>query len=263
VADRENGRIQIWLNDSFNPIRTISIGLSYPYSIFVAITGDIYVDNGYLNGQVDKWTFNTNTSVPVMYVNSSCYGLFLDINDTLYCSMHDRHQVVKRWLNDKTITSTPAAGTGIAGSDSNMLNFPWGIFVDLNFDLYVADSLNHRIQLFRSGQLDATTIAGRRSLSPTITLNRPSGIVLDADKYLFIVDWGNHRIVGSGPNGFLCLVGCFGYGSASNQLSKPITLSFDSYGNMFVTDYNNHRVQKFLLSTNSSGKFNSIQLREQ
>jgi hypothetical protein len=262
VPDPQNGRIQIWLDDSFNPTRTISIGSSVPHSIFVPITGDIYVNNGGSNGRVDKWTFNTNTSVPVMYANSPCNGLFVDINDTLYCSMYDLHQVVKRWLNDKTNTSTPAVGTGIAGSDSNTLYFPRGIFVDINFDLYVADCGNDRIQLFRSGQLDATTIAGDRSSTPTITLNRPTAIVLDADQYLFIVDCGNNRIIGSGPNGFLCLVGCFGNGSASNQLSHPETLSFDSYGNIFVTDYNNHRVQKFLLSTNSCSKYKNIQLKE-
>jgi hypothetical protein len=258
VPDRENGPIQIWLNDSFNPTQTISIGLSYPHSIFVTITGDIYVDNGYFNGRVDKWTFNTNTSDPVMYVGASCYGLFLDLNDTLYCSMPAYHQVVKRWLNNKTITSTPAAGTGSPGSDSNMLNSPQGIFVNINFDLYVADCGNHRIQLFQSGQLNATTIAGNRSSDPTITLNCPTGIVLDADQYLFIADCDNHRIIGSGPNGFRCLVGCFQTGSASNQLSHPVTLSFDSYGNMFVTDQDNDRVQKFLLSTNSCGKYKNI-----
>ena len=75
-----------------------------------------------------------------MNVNSSCTGLFIDINDTLYCSMYsNHHQVVKRWLNDTDMTSTIAAGTGTSGSASNELNGPDGIFVDVNFDLYVAD----------------------------------------------------------------------------------------------------------------------------
>ncbi len=46
VADRTDHRIQIWANDSVNPTNTISGNLSDPYSIFVTITGDIYVDNG-------------------------------------------------------------------------------------------------------------------------------------------------------------------------------------------------------------------------
>jgi DNA-binding beta-propeller fold protein YncE len=135
-----------------------------------------------------------------------------------------------------------------------MLNRPNGIFVDINFDLYVADYYNNRIQLFKSGELNAKTLA--RSGAPgTITLNGPSGIILDADKYLFIVDNGNNRIVESRPNDFRCLVGCSNTGGlASNQLNSPITLSFDSYGNMFVADQRNSGIQKFIFSTNNCNK---------
>jgi DNA-binding beta-propeller fold protein YncE len=177
--------------------------------------------------------------------------------------MHDLHQVVKRWLSDNATTLTTVAGTGNCSSASNMLCGPYGIFVDTNFDLYVADCRNNRIQLFRSGQLTATTVAGISSSTTTISLICPTGIVLDADKYLFIVDNDNHRIVGSSLNGFRCLVGCSGsYGSASNQLSYPFSLSFDSYGNIFVTDQDNNRTQKFLLSTNSCGKHKNISVRK-
>ncbi|CAF1540031.1 unnamed protein product, partial [Rotaria sordida] len=65
------------------------------------------------------------------------------------------------------------------------------------------------------------------------------------------MDKGNHRIVGSGLNGFRCLVGCYGVGSQSNQLNNPYSLSFDRSGNMFVSDQSNHRIQKFLLMKDS------------
>jgi sugar lactone lactonase YvrE len=138
-----------------------------------------------------------------------------------------------------------------------MLYNPQGIYVDINFNLYVADSRNNRIQLFQSGQLNATTIAGNGA-PETIMLNNPTDVVLDADGYIFIVDSKNYRIVGSGPNGFRCIVGCSGAsGSLSNQLNSPQAMAFDSYGNIFVTDYNNNRIQKFLLATNSCGTYNN------
>ena len=128
---------------------------------------------------------------------------------------------------------------------------PHGIYVDINFDLYVADSGNNRIQLFRSGDLNGITLAGNGAPG-TITLRYPTAVVLDNDGYLFIVDSGNNRIVGSGLNGFRCLVGCSGTsGSESNQLSWPKSMAFDSYGNMFVADTGNSRIQKFLLNSNS------------
>ncbi|CAF0983595.1 unnamed protein product [Adineta steineri] len=181
-----------------------------------------------------------------MNVSSRCEGLFVDINNTLYCSMSQHYQVVARSLNESVMNSNRiAAGTGIKGSASNQLADPLGIFVDVNLDLYVADSHNHRVQLFQSGESNGITVAGRGSRPQTITLLYPSGIILDAEKYLFIVDSGNHRIVGSDLNGFRCLAGCYGGGSQSNQLYNPFSLSFDRYGNMFVTDESNHRIQKF------------------
>jgi NHL repeat len=258
VADRLNGRIQIWFNDSVYSTKTISGNLSTPYSIFVTINGDIYVDNGNLTGRVDKWSLNTNISIVAMYVGQKCFSLFVDINDILYCSMRDLHQVVAKSLNSVSdVLTTIVAGVGCSGSTSNMLSSPYGIFVDINFDLYVADCGNNRIQLFPSDQLNGITVVGNGA-TETITLSCPTGVVLDADNYLFIVDSNNHRIVGSGPNGFRCLVGCYGSGLRSNTLLNPQSMAFDSYGNIFVTDSNNHRIQKFILFNNTLGKCEKI-----
>jgi DNA-binding beta-propeller fold protein YncE len=168
------------------------------------------------------------------------------------------HQVVTKSLDDSSNTLKITAGTGCAGSTSTMLYNPCGIYVDINFNLYVADWSNNRIQLFQSGQLNATTVAGT---SGTILLYAPSSVVLDADDYLFIVDCGNSRIIGSGPAGFRCVAGCSGAsGSASNQLYFPYTMAFDSDGNIFVTDGLNSRIQKFVLNNNVCGKYNHILL---
>jgi len=255
VAARSLHLVQVWLEESTTPIRANFSGLFYPQSVFVTITGDIYVNDAN-NRRVDKLAFNATQSVSVMNVKAYCLGLFVDLNNDLYCSMQDYPQVIKKSLNDNTTTSIIVAGNGSNGSSSNMLYQPVGIFVDINLDLYVADSKNNRIQRFTSGQLNGATVAGD---DLTITLDRPTGIVLDADKYLFIADCYNHRITGSGPYGFRCLVGCFEISSsASNQLAYPTSVSFDNFGNMFVTDRSNHRIQKFLLATNSCSKYQNI-----
>ncbi|CAF4499951.1 unnamed protein product, partial [Didymodactylos carnosus] len=207
-----------------------------PPSLFVTSNGDIYIADVSNNGQVQKWISTTNKFITVMNVKSSCTGLFVDITDNLYCSMDNHHQVVKRSLNDSVMTQIIVAGTGIKGSNSNQLSDPFGIFVDVNLDLYVADCANARVQLFQLGNSNGITVAGSQSPNPTISLSCPTYIVLDDEKYLFIVDFGNDRIVRSGVNGFRCLVGCYGRGSQSNELFYPVTLSFDRSGDMFVTD---------------------------
>jgi hypothetical protein len=185
-----------------------------------------------------------------------CWDIFITTNNTLYCSLSERHQIISKSLNDELNPLTIVAGTGTAGSTSNMLNNPRGIFVDITLDLYVADCGNNRIQLFQFGILFATTLVGNGSLNITFPLNCPTDIVLDNNKYPFIVDSGNSRIIGSDSNGFRCLIGCDGSsGSASNQLSNPWAISFDSYGNIFVTDHGNNRIQMFTWMDNLCGKF--------
>ncbi|CAF0747207.1 unnamed protein product [Adineta steineri] len=259
AVNTQKQQILMWINNSINPDEIISGKFFDAVSIFVTNNGDIYYDNGERNGRVDKWTFSTNTSVDVMNIDSPCYGLFVDINDTLYCSVYDSHKVIKTWFNGSEMILTTAAGTGTQGSAANELWSPWGIFVDPRFNLYVADCVNNRIQLFQYGELNGATIAGEESSGNIISLDCPSGIVLDADEYLFIIDQGNHRIIRSGLNGIRCIIGCDGTGSQSHQLFVPTSLSFDIYRNIFITDSFNRRIQKFDLLLNSCDKLKIIE----
>ena len=249
-------RIRVWSQGSTTPIKTISGSLSLPASVFVTLAGDLYVDNGH-NGRVDMWSVNANSSVVAMYFSGGwCAGLFIDNRNTLYCSIRDQHQVIKHSLEggDANV-STIAAGTGLNGSASDMLTSPHGVFVGINFDLYVADCGNDRIQRFRGGQRNATTVAGNGTTN-TIDLRCPTGVVLDGDGYLFIVDSGNNRIIGSGPNGFRCVIGCSSTcSSAADHLCGPSSAVFDSFGNMYVADGRNSRIQMFTQDTKSCGKY--------
>jgi len=234
-------QIHIWQNENhFSPTKTIESNSSYPVSLFVTTNGDIYVNNGRTNGRIDKWIIENETWILTMNVSSQCFGLFIDIYENLYCSMYHYHRVDKKWSND---TTTIAAGTGVRGSSLDMLSNPWGIFVDVNLDLYVADCLNNQIKLFRLNQRNGTIVAGDSS---TIRLKYPSGIVLDGNQHLFIADQGNDRIIGSDENGFRCIFGCSVHGSSNYKLSSPYAISFDNYGNIYVTDLSNHRMQKIV-----------------
>ena len=247
-------QIQVWPEGSTYPTRNISANAIGSCSIFVTTNDDIYADRGLHTGFVGKWTRNDSSSVIAVRSNTFCTGLFVDPYNYLYCSVYIGHQVIKRPLNTQAVISIPVAGTGNVGSASDMLYDPFGIFIDENLDLYVADFGNHRVQLFRAGQSNAITVAGNGSTS-AFTLLYPTGVVLDAEGYLFIVEYWNHRVVRSGPNGFQCIVGCINSnGSAAYQLSNPYALSFDSYGNLFVADVYNRRIQKFLIIPASCGE---------
>ena len=256
VPGRRIPHILIWENDRIDPTIKIYTNASSAHSIFVTNNGDIFSANSILTWKINKWKSNTNDSETITELEGESFGMFVDINNTLYVSLFTQHRVITRSLNNISNISTIVAGTGCNGNAMNMLDRPHAIFVDINFDLYVADSGNNRIQLFRSGSLDAITVAGAGSINVTLTLNYPSSVILDADKYLFIVDYGNHRIVRSGPYGFYCIVGCTGSSSSeSNMLYKPTIMAFDSYGNIYVVDEFNHRIQKFLRLNNTNSKY--------
>ena len=217
VTVSDHNRVDIWTEGDVNLTKSISSGLIQPQGIFVGNSGDVFIDNAAQNGRVDRWTSNGTNIGSVMNVNGSCYSLFIDMNDTLYCSTGALHQVVKRSLsNNSSLMTMKAAGDGTMGASSGQLSSPHGIFVDINFQIYVADYGNNRIQRFLHGQFNASTM----STMGIFALNQPTAVILDGNGYMFIADSSNHRILGSGPAGFRCVVGCTGTsGSAPDQLS--------------------------------------------
>jgi len=242
------------MNNSNDPNLILYAQLSLAaLPIFVTTDRQIYIGDYITIKQIIRFSNSYSNQTTTIATVSSYYilGLFVDLNNTLYCSMSHEYKVVKKSLNDSSSTMITVAGTGSSGSLSNLLTYPSGIFVDTNFDLYVADQGNNRIQLFQLGQTNGITVAGSTSVDITIPLSGPTNVILDGNKYLFITDTNNNRIIGSDANGFRCIVACsMSSGSTSNQLSNPQSIAFDSFGNLFVVDNNNHRIQKFWLSTN-------------
>ena len=229
--------------------------------VFVSATEYIYANNEN-DHPVYQWTPDGSMRMGVvMNVTALCFGLFIDRNENLLCSMADEHRVSSVSLTSTSITPTVVAGTGTAGSASNMLSSPNGIFVGINFGLYVADCNNDRVQLFNNGSLYATTSAGNGSIG-TISLNHPTDVILDGNNYLFILDSGNSRIVADGPYGFHCIAACSsGSGNGADQLNGPQSLAFDNQGSLYVTDNGNNRIQKFDMIGSLCGKYHQYSTR--
>ena len=234
-------RVSVWSNSSITPTKSITDNINEPHSLFVTSNGDIYIDNGN-RSSIIRWTVNdTSYSIAMGGYQDPCFGLFVDINDTIYCSIDKRHIVIKQSLQYNNSNWTAAAGDGSAGSDSNQLRFPHGIFVDVNFTLYVADCRNDRIQYFNFG------VQTGAAIPINTALNRPTGVILDGDSNIYIVDNENNRIVMVTRNfsDFRCLLGCPG---SPLDLNHPIGISFDIIGNIYVSDTKNKRIMKFFLS---------------
>ncbi|CAF2124957.1 unnamed protein product [Rotaria magnacalcarata] len=250
VASNDKKRIFIFFENGTNS--THELASSFEASTIFVITNDeIYFQNSKEQGQVERWSRNLMSSVPVAEFKNRCYGLFIDTSNTLYCSMYDNNKVQKKSLSDNS--KKPETVT-------EKLSKPLGISVDTHMYLYVADSDNNRIQLFKPGQKKGTTVAGK-GIQNKLELSNPTDLVLDADGDLFIVDNGNDRVIRANEYDYWCIIGCNGsQRSTSNPLIKPYALRFDRRGNLFVADKSNYRVQKFTIKLNSCKLDNAASL---
>ena len=245
AASYQYSRIHIYLNGSRDITNNITNNRLIPQSLFITDDNELLAAYASVPPFVDFWDLNNQTLLRSIAISGSCYSVFVDINAEFYCSQSDLHRVISQPKTNSSNSFTVVAGTGFPGGNSSTLNHPWGIFITATLDLYVADCSNNRIQLFQTGNRNATTVAGAGS-NGTIALNNPRSIIVDVNGYLYIADYNLNRIIRSGSEGDRCVVGCTGSGgAAANQLLLPTTLSFDSHGNLFVMDGSNGRIQKF------------------
>ncbi len=233
-------------------------------SLFVTSNGDIYVGNDYRN-RIDVWSRNSMYNEIRLSAGEPCYGLFVDSNNVIYCSLKDKHKVIKNSITDKNTWTLRAGDTYSGSNKSPDLDGPFGIFVDINFKLYVADYNQNRIQLFESEQTTGMVVVENTLEFNNRKLSGPTSIALDADNNLYIVDSHNHRVVlfALNPRQHRCVVGCSSNaGSESDSMKIPTAISFDSSGNILVSDTYNNRVLKFQLKTNFYGKFHKYPIHQ-
>ena len=135
------------------------------------------------------------------------------------------------------------AGFGRSGNGPGELSRPEGLGLDAQDRVYVADSCNHRIQVFsRDG---AFLRAYGRAGKGLGELSYPYDICVDDAGRQFVCEFGNSRIqVFDANDRPLEIIG--GPGPAPGQFSNPWGVALDSAGNLYVADSQNHRVQKLL-----------------
>jgi DNA-binding beta-propeller fold protein YncE/Flp pilus assembly protein TadD len=150
----------------------------------------------------------------------------------------------------------PAVTFGHEGREAGEFRQPSSVIVDHAGHLYVADTYNHRIQIFAA---DGRFLAAFGSEGTQRgALSRPKGLGWGPNQGLYVADTGNHRVQAFDPQGqVLWTLG--GFGTGPGEFNAPEGLAVDSAGTLYVADTLNHRVQKFapdgrfLLSWGSSG----------
>jgi DNA-binding beta-propeller fold protein YncE len=138
---------------------------------------------------------------------------------------------------------------GRAGRGPGEFSRAEGLAVGPDDRIFVADSCNHRIQIFsRDGRWLASY--GRPG-NGVGELSYPYDIRVDAGGRQYVCEFGNSRIqVFDAQNRPLEIIG--GPGTAPGQFNNPWSIALDAAGNLYVADAGNHRVQKLFAVRGSS-----------
>lgn len=132
---------------------------------------------------------------------------------------------------------------GRAGTGPGEFNRAEGICVDAQDRIYVADSCNHRIQIFAADGkfLREFGHAGTKLGE----LSYPYDVAVDAAGNIFVCEFGNSRIqVFDASCQPVEIIG--GAGGEPGQFNNPWAIALDARGNLYVADALNHRLQKLV-----------------
>lgn len=191
------------------------------------------------------------------------YGVAVDSSGNIYISEYGDSRIRKVTKSSGKILTIAGNGTyGFAGDggSAGTAEFanPWGLCVDGNGNVYVADLWNYRIRKIASGgQISTvagngnTSYSGDGGLAIKAQLNGPQAVAVDSSGNVYIADTANNRVRQVTPKGVINTIA--GTGSAgstgdngpgpSAQLSVPRGIAVDAKGNVYVADTGNNRIR--------------------
>jgi gliding motility-associated-like protein len=198
---------------------------------------------------------NTTGNDPVSSLNYP-YGIVTDASGNIYVADAGNNQI-KKITPGGIVTVLAGSGTvGSADGPGASASFarPWGIAIDKQGNIYVADAGNNKIRkILPSGFVSTVAGSGARGSNnangTSATFNNPGGIAVDKAGNLYVVDSDNNLIRKIDLNGTVSIFAGNGQYSSIDGTGtdagfyNPHGIAIDGNGYLFIADGNN-RIRK-------------------
>lgn len=129
-----------------------------------------------------KYPIGSANGIKLLSTNNDPNGLdyigsiFVDKNDTVYFAAFTPFNDGIMKLAPGDTVGTYVAGGNSFGQAANQINFPGGVFVDKNRNIYVTDEYNERVQKWMPGATSGFIVAGGNGFGfADSQLNNPQG----------------------------------------------------------------------------------------
>lgn len=133
---------------------------------------------------------------------------------------------------------------GTAGDGDYSFTYPRGVNIDINGDVYIADTFNHKIKVYNSSHVfQFSTSLNLVELEPCY----PCQVLPLGDGRFILSDTGNSQLLLRTQNTVISHIGL--QRTTNYAYSNVGGIATDSSGNFYVSDSLNHRIIKY----NSSG----------
>ncbi|MEW5759598.1 MAG: DUF835 domain-containing protein [Candidatus Thermoplasmatota archaeon] len=259
VGDTKNHRVQIF--DSFgNYINTIGVSgesgsdnihFNNPYGIAVDEDSYLYVADSSNNRiQIFNSTYSYKHTIIGLLNNPRGVAVEKEGNVKKIYIADSYNHIIKIYKYEKDNTSLIGTiGAGKTGKDNEHFNYPYGIALG-DGKIFVADTDNHRVQIFDKFGRYSTTLGKYKYEQPTnFYLYSPRGIAVDSQSNIYIADTNNERVqIFSKFGTYISTIGTPGIGGdTKDKFNGPHGLGVGK-DKLYVADKNNHRIQIFDLS---------------
>ncbi|CAF3406371.1 unnamed protein product [Rotaria sp. Silwood2] len=126
--------------------------------------------------------------------------------------------------------------------------FCWGLTMDDNGYLYVADIGKRKVRRYKIGDTQGKLVAGGNGKGERLDqLSEPHHVFVDREYSVYVSERGDHRVMKweQGATQGIVVAGGQGKGNSLSQLNFPAGVVVDQLGTVYVADCNNHRIMRW------------------